>query len=149
MARKGPQSEPVLTITQLVQAHLDNGRTLRQLEADSGGVVAYTQFDKISKGQIRQWPRSAEAVNAMARALDVDARQIVLSYAAQFGIDVREQRSTLASMLPSGTDRLSMRQARAFAALVKAVVEEAPAGEQPQRHLRNVAYGNHVEDPQE
>lgn len=138
MARLGPHSEPVLTIAQLVQAHLDNGRTLRQLEDDSGGVVAYTQFDKISKGQITQWPRSSQAIEAMAHALDVDARQIVMSFAAQFGIDVREQRSTLASMLPAGTDRLSTKQARAVAALVRAIVEEDSEAGLPARRRSDV-----------
>lgn len=125
MAKKPPDSDDVLTIAQLVQAQIDNGVSLRQLEANSGGVVKYQHFDKLRRGEVTQWPRSAEAIEATAQALEVDVRQVVLSYAAQFGIDVREHRSALAAMLPAGTHRLTLPQARAIAALVRLFVEAA------------------------
>lgn len=124
-----PASGQLLTISEMVQRKRREGRSLRDLAADSGGVVGFNTFDKLSKGEVTAWPSSNDTIEAVARALGVDARQVVLGYARQLGIDVAENRSMLASMLPSETENLSLDQARAVANLIKAftATQSAPA----------------------
>jgi hypothetical protein len=121
-----PGSGHVPTIAQLVRQKLATGLTLRQLEERSGGSVPYQTFGKISKGDVRGWPKSRAVIEGTASALGVDAREVVLSYATQFQIDVSEDRSLLASMLPASTGALTIEQAQAVAGLIRAFT--APVG---------------------
>ncbi|HEY0168449.1 MAG TPA: hypothetical protein VGB75_15510 [Jatrophihabitans sp.] len=114
-----------MTIEELVRQKLATGLTLRQLEQRSGGSVPYQTFGKISKGEVRGWPKSREVIEGTASALGVDAREVVLSYATQFQIDVSEDRSLLASMLPASTGTLTIEQAQAVAELIKAFTTPA------------------------
>lgn len=115
-----PRSGQVPTIAELVRQKLATGLTLRQLEERSGGSVPYQTFGKISKGDVKGWPKSREVIEGTAHALGVDPREVVLSYATQFDIDVAEDRSLLASMLPATTGALSIEQAQAVANLIRA-----------------------------
>ena len=115
------------TIAELVRQKLATGLTLRQLEERSGGAVPYQTFGKISKGDVKGWPKSREVIEGTAHALGVDAREVVLSYATQFDIDVSEDRSLLASMLPASTVALTIEQAQAVAGLIQAFTTSAPA----------------------
>ncbi|HEX8094751.1 hypothetical protein [Jatrophihabitans sp.] len=118
------------TIAELVRQKLATGLTLRQLEERSGGSVPYQTFGKISKGDVKGWPKSREVIEGTAHALGVDPREVVLSYATQFDIDVSEDRSLLASMLPASTGDLTIEQAQAVAALLRAFTAPA-AGARP------------------
>ncbi len=115
-----PRSGQVPTIAELVRQKLATGLTLRQLEERSGGSVPYQTFGKISKGDVKGWPKSREVIEGTAHALGVDPREVVLSYATQFDIDVAEDRSLLASMLPAATGNLTIEQAQAVANLIQA-----------------------------
>ena len=128
-----PGSGHVPPIAELVRQKLATGLTLRQLEERSGGSVPYQTFGKISKGEVRGWPKSREVIEGTASALGVDAREVVLSYATQFQIDVSENRSLLASMLPASTGTLTIEQAQAVAGLIKAFTTPAapPAAAPP------------------
>jgi hypothetical protein len=122
-----PRSGQVPTIAQLVRQKLATGLTLRQLEERSGGSVPYQTFGKISKGDVKGWPKSRAVIEGTASALGVDAREVVLSYATQFQIDVSEDRSLLASMLPASTGALTIEQAQAVAGLIRAFTAPSDA----------------------
>ncbi|HST49432.1 hypothetical protein [Jatrophihabitans sp.] len=121
-----PRSGQVPTIAELVRQKLATGLTLRQLEERSGGAVPYQTFGKISKGEVKGWPKSREVIEGTAHALGVDPREVVLGYATQFQIDVAEDRSLLASMLPASTVDLTIEQAQAVANLIR-VFTTSPA----------------------
>ena len=127
-----PGSGHVPTIAELVRQKLATGLTLRQLEERSGGSVPYQTFGKISKGEVRGWPKSREVIEGTASALGVDPREVVLSYATQFEIDVSEGRSLLASMLPASTAGLTIEQAQAVAGLIRAFTTPTSAASPPQ-----------------
>lgn len=127
-----PGSGNVPTIAELVRQKLATGLTLRQLEERSGGSVPYQTFGKISKGEVRGWPKSREVIEGTASALGVDPREVVLSYATQFDIDVSEDRSLLASMLPASTGTLTIEQAQAVAGLIRAFTAPTSAASAPQ-----------------
>jgi hypothetical protein len=76
---------------------------------------------------VRGWPKSREVIEGTASALGVDAREVVLGYATQFEIDVSEDRSLLASMLPSSAGMLTIEQAQAVAGLIRAFTAPATA----------------------
>jgi hypothetical protein len=120
----------VPTIAELVRQKLATGLTLRQLQERSGGSVPYQTFGKISKGEVRGWPKSREVIEGTAHALGVDAREVVLSYATQFEIDVSEDRSLLASMLPASAGTLTIEQAQAVAGLIRAFTTPTTAASQ-------------------
>ena len=126
-----PTSGHVPTIAELVRQKLATGFTLRQLEERSGGSVPYQTFGKISKGEVRGWPKSREVIEGTASALGVDPREVVLSYATQFDIDVSEDRSLLASMLPASAAGLTIEQAQAVAALIQAFTAPTSAPRLP------------------
>src|SRR3954465_2235068 len=126
-----PRSGQVPTIAELVRQKRATGLTLRQLEARSGGAVPYQTFGKISKGEVKGWPKSREVIEGTANALGVDPREVVLSYATQFEIDVSEDRSLLASMLPASTGDLTIEQAQAVAGLLRAFTTPANARPAP------------------
>ena len=126
VAMVDPRSGQVPTIAELVRQKLATGLTLRQLEERSGGSVPYQTFGKISKGDVKGWPKSRAVIEGTAHALGVDPREVVLSYATQLDIDVAEDRSLLASMLPAATADLTIEQAQAVANLIQAFT--APAG---------------------
>jgi hypothetical protein len=131
-----PRSGQVPTIAELVRQKLATGLTLRQLEERSGGSVPYQTFGKISKGDVKGWPKSREVIEGTAHALGVDPREVVLSYATQFDIDVAEDRSLLASMLPATTGELPIEQAQAVASLIQAFTTPArPAPPSPLAQL--------------
>ena len=127
-----PGSGNVPTIAELVRQKLATGLTLRQLEERSGGSVPYQTFGKISKGEVRGWPKSREVIEGTASALGVDPREVVLSYATQFDIDVSEDRSLLASMLPASTGTLTIEQAQAVAGLIRAFTAPTSSTAAPQ-----------------
>jgi hypothetical protein len=131
-----PRSGHVPTIAELVRQKLATGLTLRQLEERSGGSVPYQTFGKISKGDVKGWPKSREVIEGTAHALGIDPREVVLSYATQFDIDVAEDRSLLASMLPATTADLTIEQAQAVASLIRAFTTPArPAPPAPLAQL--------------
>jgi hypothetical protein len=127
------------TIAELVRQKLATGLTLRQLEERSGGSVPYQTFGKISKGAVKGWPKSREVIEGTAHALGVDPREVVLSYAAQFEIDVSEDRSLLASMLPASTGTLTIEQAQAVAELIKAFTAPTAAASLAQAPLLDIS----------
>jgi hypothetical protein len=119
-----PEPDEVPTITELVQRCILRGVNTRELERRSGGRVAHQGFDKLAQGDVLAFPKSAEVIEAQAQALGVDARQVVLGYAKQIGVNVHEDRSLLASMLPASAKRLTVRQSTV---LIDLINEMAPA----------------------
>lgn len=130
-----PRSGQVPTIAELVRQKLATGLTLRQLEERSGGAVPYQTFGKISKGEVKGWPKSREVIEGTASALGVDPREVVLGYATQFEIDVAEDRSLLASMLPASTALLTIEQAQAVANLLRAFAPKVEEPREPAEQL--------------
>jgi hypothetical protein len=127
-------------ISELVQAAMDAGASLRDLEERAGGAVQFQAFSKVARSQLTQMPRSAEAFEGYARALGVDVRTVVLAFATELGLDVRDNQSPLAAMLPAGTDRLTPGQARAIANLVLEItLGLEKSSEEPQPGLKLAA----------
>lgn len=121
----------VLNISELVRMRLAQGQSLRDLETASGGVVDNNTFFKLSQSKVNSWPSKSETIQGLARALGVDVKRVVHGYARQLGLDLHENRSLLASMLPSAADNLAPRQAQAITDLITAFApnhtEQAPA----------------------
>ncbi len=116
--REGP------TISELVQHCVDQGVNTRELARRSEGKVAHQRFEDLRHGKVVGFPRSAEAVEAQARALGVSGHDLLLAYARQLGIYRGDEQPYLASMLPASAKRLTIRQARL---LVDLIEQLAPA----------------------
>lgn len=142
MTRSGPDSSDVPKISELVRGVIDAGTSARRLQVLSGDAVAHQQFTLIAKGQVKGWPKSPGAVDGLARALGIDARAVVLGFAAELGIEVRESRSLLAAQLPAEAAHLSVEQTTTIAQLVRWIADSESAAastDAPRHHLRRVA----------
>lgn len=97
----------VPTIRDLVRAALDAGKTVRQLEIDSGGLVRFQTFQELSARPPKQFPKRIDTIIGVATALNVSESTVVLAYAAGLGIPVHAG-STFALRLPPGVDNIEL-----------------------------------------
>lgn len=129
----------VPTISELVRGRLDqvgvSSYTLEDLSGAAGARVSRQQFDLLKDGDISTWPTQPEKIKGYAAALGVDERTVVLAFARQLGLDVEENQSALASMLPRTTERLTTAQSIAVADLVRVfTAQESGLGERLDLH---------------
>ena len=115
------------SIKELIRAALDNGKTVRQLEADSGGRVRFQTFQELSNNAPKNFPRDVqETITGMALALGVPETTIVLAYAKGLGIRVSTG-SPFALRIPPGVDRLDPAIQDSFLSLMRSVVRAVEA----------------------
>lgn len=138
----------MLTIKDLIRAALDNGKTVRQLEADSGGRVRYQAFQELSNNAPKNFPRDiSNTITGMALALGVPETTIVLAYAAGLGVRVTAG-SPFTLRVPAGVDQLDPSVQESLLTLMRSIVrmEAAPAGASPQ--ARQAEEDGSPDDPQ-
>lgn len=119
----------VPTIKDLIRAALDNGKTVRQLEADSGGRVRFQTFQELSNAAPKNFPRDVhETITGMAVALGVTETTIVLAYAKGMGIRIAGG-SPFALRVPPGVDSVDSAVQESMLSLMRAIVrmETAPS----------------------
>lgn len=104
---KSRDATDVPTIRELVRAALDAGKTVRQLEIDSGGLVRFQTFQELSSHPPKQFPKRAATILGVAAALNLSESTVVLAYAAGLGIPVHAG-STFALRLPPGVDNIEL-----------------------------------------
>lgn len=118
----------VLTLGELI---LDRrgGRTYRQLEADSDGVVKSQRWEHMANNvRVDGFPRP-QTIEAIAKVLDVDVQAVILSTAKTLGLPVRRQPSLLATLLPPDTDNLTLEQRNAVIMVIQAMRSAATQDE--------------------
>jgi hypothetical protein len=126
-------------ISELVRGAISAGTSAHELARRSNDAVAHQQFTKLANGEVKGWPKSARAVDGIARALGVDTRAVVLGFAADLGVDVRESRSPLAARLPAEAADLSVEQATTIAQVIRWIADSgAVADGAAPRRLRPV-----------
>jgi hypothetical protein len=111
-------------ISTLVRRQIDAGVSAHALSRACGEAVAHQTFTALAKGEIKGWPKNTRTVEALAQVLGVDARAVVLGFAADLGLDVRESRSLLAAQLPAAAGRLEPEQVSVIRQLVLWLGEE-------------------------
>ena len=97
-------------------------REMSERAERAGLHIKYQTIQTLATETPKQWPKQAETIQALAEALDVPEQLVVLAFAASFGLDVRLERSRLASLLPSDTSALPGTVQDAIAQVVKALV---------------------------
>jgi hypothetical protein len=116
----------VPTIRELIRAALDAGKTVRQLEADSGDRVRFQTFQELSNNAPKQFPKQADTITGMAAALNISESTVVLAYATALGIPV-ETGSTFALRLPPGVDHLEPAMQDAILQVTRAALQSVGA----------------------
>lgn len=134
-------------ISELVRGAIDAGTSAHELARRSKDAVAHQQFTKLANGEVKGWPKSARAVEGIARALGIDHRAVVLGFAADLGVEVRDSRSALAARLPAEAADLSPDQATTIAQLIRWIAGPGAATEAPAPRLRRVEPPAEVESP--
>jgi hypothetical protein len=123
VTRGRSDSSEVPRISELVRGAISAGTSAHELARRSNDAVAHQQFTKLANGEVKGWPKSARAVDGIARALGVDTRAVVLGFAADLGVDVRESRSPLAARLPAEAADLSVEQATTIAQVIRWIAD--------------------------
>ncbi|UAW08298.1 immunity repressor [Gordonia phage Whitney] len=113
----------VPTIRELIRTALDSGKSVRDLEADSGYRVKFQTFQELSNRAPKQFPKNPETVAGMAEALHCPEATIVLAYAKGLGIDV-DTDSEFAMRLPRGVDLLDTDMQNALLSVVRTAIKQ-------------------------
>lgn len=111
------------TIKDLIRVELDRGKSVRDLEVDSGGLVKFQTFQELSSRPPRQFPKSVDTITGMAQALQVDVTTVVLAYAKGLGIEVDAAGSLFALRLPPGVDSLDLQMQNALIGVARAALK--------------------------
>ncbi|GAY09624.1 helix-turn-helix transcriptional regulator [Pseudonocardia sp. N23] len=113
---------------ELIRSRMDQyGWSYTDLARRSGNDLSRARWQQLGSGlRQRKFPEPA-SLTSIAVALDVDLTTVVLSAARSVGLAVRPQGSTLADLLPPGTERLSSPMRDAILSLVRVAVGEIGA----------------------
>ena len=115
------------TISELVEQRrrfLDlSYRELAERSGRAGWHVNHQTIQALAVKEPREWPKKPETIKGLAEALDVPEHLVVLAFARSFGLDVKIERSRLASLLPSDASALPSRVQDSIALLVRALVD--------------------------
>lgn len=122
---KPRDSADVPSIKELITAALDAGKTVRQLEADSGDRVRFQTFQELSKHPPKQFPKYASTIVGMAAALNVSESTVVLAYATGLGIPVSAG-PMFALRLPPGVDTIEPAMQDAIIQVARAALQSGP-----------------------
>lgn len=120
------QSGSMPTIGDLIRNELQRGKSVRDLETDSGGQVAFQTFQQLAHRPPRNFPKDPKTVRGMARALQVDEMTVVLAYAAGLGIYISGL-SNFALRLPPGVDDLDPQLQDSMVGMIRAAVKSHTA----------------------
>jgi hypothetical protein len=119
------ESVTVPTIKDLIRCALNEGRTLRDLEHDSGYQVRFQTFQKYANIPPSQFPKKPETIAGMAQALRVSVATVVLAYAESLGVPLETEPSTFMTRLPSDIDQIDPEMQNAVIAVTRAAVKLA------------------------
>lgn len=140
---KPRDSTHVPSIRELIQAALDAGKTVRQLEADSGYRVRFQTFQNLSKHAPKEFPKHPETIAGMVAALNVSESTVVLAYATGLGIPV-DAGSTFALRLPPGVDALDPSMQDAIIRVARAALQSGarrPVADSPVTEDQSEQFG--------
>lgn len=118
--------EGVPTISELIHTQRDStGDSYREMAdraAAAGYTIKFQTLQELATVPPRGWPKKADTFKALAHALQVSERAVVLAYARSFGLDVSEGSSLLEVLLPAGTRDVDRGLQQAIAGVVRAAV---------------------------
>lgn len=113
----------VAPLEQLIRQRMDeHGWSLGQLVRRSNGGLTKGRWQQLSTGARMTGFPEPRTIKVLAEVLEVTETTVVLSTAATLGLDVRSPESSLAQLLPVGTDRLPERMRDAILNLIRAAL---------------------------
>jgi len=116
----------VPTIAELIAAQRDTtGYSYRQMAdraAAAGHALRHQTLQQLATSPPKGWPKTAETFRAIAHAVGVSERAVVLAFARSFGLDVAGHDSLLETMLPAGTATIAPEIQASIAGLVSSII---------------------------
>ncbi|OBK92608.1 hypothetical protein A5646_03255 [Mycobacterium sp. 1245499.0] len=112
------------TIRDLIRSALDSGRSVRDLEQDSGYRVKFQTFQELANHAPRQFPKEIKTITGMAQALNVSETAVVLAYAKGLGIPVEGLNNTFALRLPPDVNSIEPEMQNAIINMARAAVRQ-------------------------
>lgn len=117
------KTDTVPTIRDLIRSAVDEGRSFRDLEADSGYRVKFQTFQELANHPPAQFPKKVDTITGMAQSLHVTETAVVLAYAKSLGIPVGGVDNTFALRLPAGVATIEPEMQRAIINMARAAVK--------------------------
>lgn len=124
------------TITELLNASGESGHSLSRL---TGRTVSAQMIYRWMAGEVSGFPTGKHTIPALARALGVRERAVVLGFAASLGYDVGESGSPLAGSVPAGLEQLPAEAQRAWLSVGREMVRLHQEQVTPPREGEQVA----------
>ena len=118
-------SKTVPTIRDLIRSALDEGRSFRDLEQDSGYRVKSQAFHDLVKHAPKQFPKETKTITGMAQALNISEAAVVLAYAKSLGVAVDGIGNTFALRLPADVATIEPDMQNALISMIRAAVKRA------------------------
>jgi transcriptional regulator with XRE-family HTH domain len=124
----------VPTIKELILTQRESlGLSYREMSqrADRAGLkIKHQTIQELATARPKQWPKTSATIRALAEALDVTERAVVLAFARSFDLEVSADSSLLEMILPAGTKNVHPSIQQAIAGVVRAAIsaqhEEGP-----------------------
>lgn len=126
-----------MNLAELIDTHR-GGRSYPELSRACGGSPSDKRLQQLVRGDIKNFP-DPPTVRALAKGLRVSQEAVLLAAAESLGLDVRSSLPRLVELLPADARRLSEQQAAAIAHLVRTIVDDLPAEEDPDADLEEWA----------
>ncbi|PKQ59771.1 hypothetical protein B5566_02715 [Mycobacterium sp. MHSD3] len=109
-----------LTLRDLILT-LKGERTYSDLEQASGGIVKAQRWNQITNGfRVNEFP-TPRTIEAMANTLNVNVEVVIMAFAREVGLDVQNNRSIFADLLPPMVTDLTDDQRSALLAVIRSM----------------------------
>lgn len=92
----------------------------------AGYRIKFQTINELAMTPPKAWPKRTDTVRALAVALDVTPRTIVLAYAESLGVDVGRP-AEFANMLPAGTDSIDPEMRDALLGVIRVAARRSNA----------------------
>lgn len=116
----------VPTIKELILTQRESlGLSYREMSqrADRAGLkIKHQTIQELATARPKQWPKTSATIRALAEALDVTERAVVLAFARSFDLEVSADSSLLEMILPAGTKNVHPSIQQAIAGVVRAAI---------------------------
>lgn len=102
------------------------GESYRQMAARAeklGHRIKFQTINELATTPPRSWPKSVDTIRALAVALDVTERAIVLAYAESLGVDTRSPSDFMAA-LPARVDQIDPAMRDAVLGVIRAATPD-------------------------
>ena len=119
-----------MNIAQLIRTHRGE-RSYDQLERDCGGALSSQRWQQLGVDKPMYEFLKAATIRTIALGLQVSEAEVIIANAESLGFHILDH-PRIMSYIPAGSERLSDLQLHAVSVVIRAMLDESAAPEEPQ-----------------